>query len=570
MERLRRYISDIKSGRVKSGEWTKLAVARFERDLERSKTDPAFPYRFSVKKAWQFISFTENLKQYKDQWRGKPIHLEPWQVFVLGNIYGWINKETGLRRFRKAFIFVGRKNGKSTMVSSCLLYDALFTAGGEAYAAATKRDQSRIILDNCVEMIKQDKALSEQFQYYRSSKVLVNDEMASKIVALSRETDKMDGLNPSVVVCDEVAAMKDYSMIKVLSSGQYSRPEPLLIEITSGSDDTNSAGAQEAEASRQILAGSVEDDTFFTVLYTLDDGDDWKDPTCWIKANPNLGVTVFQDKLEHARDEALIKPEMEAEFRVKNCCSFISPVTAWISEKAWAKARENARGDKPDFSKCLCIGAIDLSMRVDFTVFTLCFYDIKTGLRWLEHKIYIPEEQIEVKNGKDSPLIKDWIAKGYIKATVGASVDYNVMFDDVKEALAKYNIKEILFDPWNSGSLQTEIGSLCDLVEIKQSIKSISPMAKDFEALVYDAKIADDNPVMAWMLSNTEIYKDPNGNIKPQKRGGKNSRKHIDAVITSLMAVGRLKQLEDNGELDTRTAEEIQRDMEKAFSDIDY
>lgn len=572
MERFVKYLEDVENNRILTCEWVKLAVRRFRDDQIRSKNnDPNFPYQFNVQKAWEFISFAESMKQYKDIWKGLPLKLENWQVFILGNLYGWEHKETHLRRFRKCFIFVARKNGKTMMVSPALLFDCLFTPGGEAYCAATKRDQSKIVLENCREMMKQSQVLSDQLLYYRSTKVIVNEEQASKIVALSRDSDKLDGINPSVVVCDEVAAMKDYSMIKILSSGQYSRPEPLMIEITSGSDDVNSAGAQEVEASKRILTRSYNDETYFTVLYTLDEGDDWKNPNVWIKANPNLGVSVFMDKLIAARDEALIKPEMEAEFRVKNCCQFISPVTAWISANAWGKVVENAQHYPfpSDLSDCVCVGAVDLSQRVDFTSYSLYWYQPSTGMYWTRHKIYIPSEQVEPKCGTDTPLVRHWIEKGIVTATPGAVVNYSIMIADIKEDIEKYNPKEILYDPWNAGQLISEISPFVDLVECKQNLMSLSPMAKDWEQTVIEGKIVDDNPCVSWQVTNTDCYRDPNGNIKPVKRGGKKSTKHIDTVVSSVMCLGRLKQMERDGQFDFRSMEEIMADMERELDGIE-
>ena len=166
-------------------------------------------------------------------------------------------------------------------------------------------------------------------------------------------------------------------------------------------------------------------------------------------------------------------------------------------------------------------------------------------------------------------MIRKWIEQGFITPTKGPIIDYTVIFSDIEADLEKYNVKEILFDPWNAATLVSEIGPLVDLVEVAQSMKAISPMAKDFEAAVIDHQIVDDNPVMAWMNSNCEIYKDANGNIKPVKSGGKASNKRIDGMITSVMCLGRIKQLLDSGAIETRTAAEIRTDMENRFADLD-
>lgn len=571
MNRLNEYINWVRKNPGKCSKWVRLAVDRFESDLEHAGTDD-FPYIFNESKAELFINFTELLKQYKDQWAGVPLHLEPWQVFIFANIYGWVHRDTGLRRFRKAFVFVARKNGKSTMVSSVLLFDLLFTPGAEGYCAATRRDQSKIVWESVREMIRQHEDLRDMLRIFNSTTTIVNPNNAGKITALSSESDKFDGLNPSACTIDEVAAMKDYNIIQVLQSGTGSRPEPLIFEITSGSDNTNSAGAQEFERSQKILEGVYADESFFCILYTLDKGDDWRNPSCWIKANPNLGISVNVERMKALCTEAQQNPSLEAEFRIKNLGQFLSPVTAWIPAQKWQVCRDNGRKYKLnyDIKNCIAIGAVDMSQRVDFTSFDVVIYHIPSGMFYAKHHFYIPSEQVQDKCKSDSPLVYKWIEQGYINATPGAVVNYNAMFDDIRAAIEEYGVTEILFDPWNAGQLIDQISSLCDLVEVKQNMQSISPMAKDYEAAIIDGKIVDDNPVMAWMVSNCDIYRDPNGNIKPVKHGGKDSPLHIDGVVTSLMALGRIKALLDGGYIDLRSPDEIRKEMEKSLKSIEW
>lgn len=570
MKRFYQYINDVNSKKILTNQYVKLAVKRFEKDFKASK-DPNYPYYFDEKAAQRFIDFTEILKLYKDKWAGQPLHLEPWQVFILGNIYGWKKKADNLRRFRKAFIFVGRKNGKTVLVSSSLLYDVLTTPGGEAYCAATRREQSKICFDNVKEMVKQNPGLSERLQLYASTTRIVNHHNSSFISALSSQYSTFDGLNPSCVVIDEVSAMKDYNIIKVLQSGQYSRPEPLMLEITSGSDDIYSAGAQEFDRSIKILEGSYEDDTYFCILYCLDKGDDWKDPKKYIKANPNLEVSITLDALIKARDEAIQQPSMEGEFRTKNLGMFVSPINTWIPHNTWLNNISNAKTYKlpEDTTSCAIIGAVDLSQRNDFSTYTLYFYDLNQKKYFARHHFYFPEEMIDTKMKHDSPMIRKWIELGYITPTKGPIIDYTAIFNDIKKDLEKYSVREILFDPWNAATLVSEIGPLVDLVEVAQSMKAISPMAKDFEAAIIDHQIVDDNPVTAWMNSNCEVYRDANGNIKPVKQGGPSSTKRIDGIVTSVMCLGRIKQLLDNGEIDTRTPEEIRADMEARLAELE-
>lgn len=573
MNRVEEYIQFVHEHPQLCGKWVKLAVKRFESDLKRQGTD-AFPYVYDERKASIFVRFTELLKQYKDVWAGQRLHLEPWQVFIFANVYGWVHKDTGLRRFRKAFVYVCRKNGKSTMVASVLLNDLLRTAGGEAYCAAVKRDQAKIVWSNVEQMVRQNADLKELVSVYKSSSTITCDMKASKLTALASESDSLDGLNPSAASIDELAAMKNYDLIQVLQSGTVSRPEPLLFEITSGSTNPRSAGAMEFDRAAKILDGVYEDNSFFCIMYKIDKGDNWMNEKNWAKANPNLGVSVRLDSLRSQCLEARQNPMLEAEFRTKNCGEFLSSEFGWISHTRWEVCMKNVK-KYPEYSQlrpedCVAVGAVDLSKRLDFTAFDVCIYHIPTGMFYLKHHFFIPEEQIEDKCKTDSPLIRKWISQGYITATPGGVVNYGMMFDNIRDCIEKYKIEDILYDPWNAGRLIDEIGPLCNLIEIRQNLQNLSPMAKDFESAVVKGEIVDDNPVMSWMISNCDVYKDQSENIKPVKHGGKDSTLHIDGVITSLMALGRIRSMLDAGYIDNRSAEEIEADMEKRLSSIEY
>lgn len=576
MKRFTNYVNWVEKHPTLTCENVKLAIARHRRDIKRSREDPSFPYRFDRTRAQKFIDFCETLKQYKDRFAGQPLVLQPWQVFIFGSIYGWVRKDNGMRRFRKAFIFVARKNGKSTMMSPVLLWDILTVAGSEGYVAATKRDQAKIVYESVCKMIDQNPGLSKRLRQFRSTSTVVCSKTAGKIAALSSEYKTFDGLNPSCVVIDEVAAMEDYSIIQVLQSGTGARPEPLIFEITSGSDNTESAGHEEFERSEKILRQIYDDDTFFSMLFTLDDGDDWKDPSKWIKSNPNLGISVYPETLQNHCNEAQQNYRLEGEFRIKELCQFISPITSWISFNAWKNCIDNAHNlpaiPSLNMNECVAVGAIDLSMRIDFTSFMIMIYHIPSGKFYAEHHFYIPEEQVEDKCKRDSASVWKWVEQGYIKATSGSIVDYTAMFADCKDAIERLGVKEILYDPWNAGQLIDEVGPFCDLVEVKQTMKNLSPYAKDYEAAVINGDVVDGNPVMRWMVSNCDIYTDPNGNIKPVKHGatGSKSPVHIDGIVTSLMALGRIKTLIDGGYVDIRSPEEIEKDMERRLASIEY
>lgn len=572
VERAFQYCEDVEKGRIKTNQYVKLAVKRFRSDIKKSEKEDSDFY-FDVNAANHIIAFAEATKQYNDKWRGKLLHLEPWQCFIFANVYGWKQRENGLRRFRKAYIQVGRKAGKSTMTAVLLLYDLLTTNGAQAYCACTKRDTAKIIFNCCKQAVLQNEALQKRLHIYNSTSRITNEGKAGFLEALAADPDRMDGLNPSVCCIDEIGSMSNFDIVKRLQSGQGSRPEPLIFEIGSATDDMYSAGRQEFERADKILKGTAFDDTFFCIMYCLDEKDNWTDETNYIKANPNLGVSMSAEFLHNLKVEAVQQPGLEGEFRTRNLGQWVSPINVWIPYQTWNNCIENTKTyalSEEEKKNCLIIGSIDLSKRYDFSVYTLYFFSPKQKRYFAEHKMYFPEEQIENKMQHDSPMIRKWIEQGYITPTKGSIIDYNAIFKDIKEDLEKYDIREILYDPYNAATLMTEIGPLVDLVEVQQNMKNMSPMAKDWEAAVINKEIVDGNPVMKWMVSCCAVYKDPNDNIKPVKDGDRSGSKRIDAVITSVMCFGRIKNLMDNGEYDSRSPEEIQAEMERRLANLEY
>ena len=556
-ERALRYVNEVSEGKILVSRLVKLAVDRFKRDIERQNTKE-FPYHFDSNASDRFIMFAESTKLYSDKWAGKFLHLEDWQCFIFANVYGW-KKSDGRRRFRKAFLQVARKNGKSSMLSVVLLWDLMMVNGSQCYAGATKRDQSRILFRSLKQTIKQNSALSRRLKIYESTSRITNEPKGGFFEALASDNDRLDGLNPSCAVIDEIGSQKNMALVNVIESGMVSRPEPLLWEIGSATDNMYSAGKQEHDRAKKILEGVEEDESFFCIVYELDENDDWTDESLYKKANPNLGITVDAEILHNMKVQALSNASYEGELRTKCLGQYITPITAWIQPQVWNVIVDNT--NKYTFNKqkpYFAVGAVDLSKRNDLTAFTVCLY--QDSHYFLIHKAYFPLEMMEEKMKHDNEMWRKWTDQGILTATIGSVVDYKVMFKDIRELCDEYKIDHILFDPYNSNSLVTELQDNFDLVEVPQNIKNLSPFTKRFEEEVYKGSIVDSNPLMRWEMSNAEVYRDANDNLKVVKPKVKESSKRIDHVITSLMCIGRIGSLLDNDEIDLRTDEEISND----------
>ena len=543
-EPYKQYIYDVIHNNVLVCKYVKQAVKRHTSDLKKSK-DKDYPFYFDETEPEKIVKFASLLQHYEGEFNGKPIILEPWQEFIVYMLYGWKKKSDKTRRFNKGFVFVARKNGKTTLASVLMLYALFAEAGAGVYSIATKKDQAAISFNKIKEFVKRNPNIKSLVNIFYST--ITYERSASKLEALSSEHDTLDGLNPSFVLADEVAQYKNSKLIDVMQSGMYARKEPMLLEITTGSESLSSIGFQEFERSQKVLNGIIEDDNFFCVLYTLDDSDNWKNEKNYIKANPNLGVTVSLDSLVRAKKEAEIAPYKEAEFKVKNLNLFENVTQSWISDKKAITAMENYRKysiNKRDLKDIPCFGAVDLSKRLDFTSYTLFWYLEDIDKYVAKHCLYIPSSQIEEKLKKDSPMIRAWINEGWIKAVEGETIDYQYLVNDIKEDLKHYKIFEVAYDP----ALSNYFVSLCDkdipelnIVSTPPNRLTMGPFNVDYEEMVVSEKLCDNNPVWRWMLSNCTIQVGSTGLVHLEKIEDRKTSRRIDVVVTSSIAHGRLQ-----------------------------
>src|SRR5512139_1249755 len=287
------YIDDVVAGRVVACHWVQAACQRHVDDLKHGAERGL---HFDREAAEHVLKFFTILKHSKGEWAGRPLVLEPWQQFLIWTLFGW-KRADGTRRFRTAYIEVARKNGKSTIGAGVGLY--LLAAdgepGAEIYSAATKRDQARITHLEAVRMVKASPMLRKRIRTFRDN--LNIEGTASKFEPLGADADTLDGLNIHGAIIDEIHAHKTREVWDKLDTGTGARRQPLMFGITTAGYDRQSLCWTLNEYSKKVLDGVIEDDTFFALIYTLDDGDDWQDETTWIKANPNLKVSKKNDDL---------------------------------------------------------------------------------------------------------------------------------------------------------------------------------------------------------------------------------------------------------------------------------
>ena len=457
--------------------------------------------------------------------------MEPWQHFILWNIFGWKNAD-GTRRFRYVYVEIARKNGKTALSAGIGLY--MLFADGEArpevYSAATVKDQAKICFSDAVEIVK-NTDLKNYLDTYRNS--IVYEMKGGMMKPLSSDYGTHDGLNPSCGIIDEFHAHKDSGMFDVIKSAFGARRQPLMFIITTAGFNKNGACYAYRENVIKILRGINQDDTLFGIIYTLDSKEEWDNPKMWIKSNPNLGVSVSVDYLADQVQDAKNRPEAVRNVMTKNVNLWVDAEKTWILDDAWMRCCGTT--DPESLKGCACWGGLDLSNVSDITAFVLIFHE--NDMFQLLPFFWIPEEKMLEKIKKENINYDLWVQAGYVKVTPGNVVDYDFVKADILQIIEVYDFQSTAYDRWNSSQtiidLQNE-GMECN--PFGQGYGSMGAPTKEFEKLVLTEKIEHfGNPVLRWMLASTVVKTDPAGNIKPDKE---KSVQKIDGIVAGIMALG--------------------------------
>ena len=530
------YVAGVISGRLPSCRMVVLACQRYLDDWKRE--DLYFDWK-AVKK---FVAFSSSLKHFKGEFAGRPIDLEPWQIFIVANVFGWKKKATGKRRYTYADVFVPRKNGKTTFAAVLALYCMMLDgeSGAEVYAAAVDREQARICFEASKELISVS-MFSRLVKTYTSS--LVYQKTASSYKPLSKETKNKDGLNPSCAVCDERHAWQTNEIFEVLKTGIGARSQPLIFSISTAGNDTSLPYFSDIKFLKEVMLGIKEKDNHFIMLYTPDDEDAWDDPITWHKVNPNYGVSLSPTYMENEYLEAKQKGgTVLAAFCTKNLNKWVDAPTVWIAD-------DTVKENNHDLDESLlegeeCYIGIDIASKTDLTCASFFFPKYKA----FKYLFIIPEGKvIELEDRVD---YRRWAEQGWVTVAPGKVIDEEWYLERLKIELDKYNIKCIAYDPWGMWNMIQKFGRYQEvLLEYQQSIRYMSVPTKWFESAVLKSELNFmHNPILRWNMQNVVIYTDPNANIKLDKA---RSRNKIDGVVATVNAVGGWlnKTTGDTGEI---------------------
>ena len=499
-------------------------------------------------KAAHAVGFFGYLHHSKGEWGGQVFQLAPWQKFIFGSVYGWKRKD-GTRRFRVVYLELPRKQGKSTLLAGAGLYGLIADRepGAEIYAAATRKEQAMIIFEEARRMVRSSPELRSHVGIFKSN--LSVDRTASKFEPLSADDRTLDGLNPHVVLIDELHKHKSRGVLDVLDTALGARRQPLLWMITTAGDDApETVYAAENDYAIKVLQRVLTDDTAFAFIATIDEGDRWDDPKAWAKANPNLGISVKIDDMRRQARKAKNSPAAQTEFKRLRLNVRTASVDREIDMDIWWKNSLRPRGMLPgaynrEVTERLrgrrFFGGLDLSSKVDLTAWVKLFPPVETDERWTAiARFWMPGDTVADKQDRDRVQYQRWIDEGWIEPTVGNVIDHNEIAIAVVEDCRNYRAASIAYDPWNA--TQLAVGLLSQgypMVEFIQGIRSYTAPCKEQEALLLGTRIDHgDNPVLAWMASNLRTQRDKNENRMPTKI---KSIGRIDGVVALIMAIGR-------------------------------
>ena len=540
------YIQDVLDRKITVCKWVRLCVERHAKDLKEGSKRGLF---FDNEAAQHTIDFFSFLKHSKGEWAGRIFDLEPWQQFIIWMLFGWKRKD-GNRRFRIAYIEVGRKNGKSTMLAGIGLY--LFFAdgepGAEVYTAATKRDQARITHSEATRMVKKSPSLRKRISIFKDN--LSMEEGAAKFEPLGRDSDSMDGLNIQAAIIDELHAHKTRDVWDVIETATGSRRQPMILTSTTAGFNRQTICYEQHSYTEKILEGVIKDDTYFGIIFTVDEGDNWEDESCWIKANPNLGVCVKVDDLRRKAQKAKEMPSALNAFLRLHLDTWTQAETRWLPIDRWNECGFSVDADGLRGRRCY--GGLDLSSTIDITAFLLVFPPEKEGDKYQALcRFWVPQDNITVRSRRDRVPYEAWLREGYISATPGAAIDYNFIISQIDEDARNYDLQEIAFDRWGASRVYQQLEDMgMTVIQFGQGYKSMNPPAKELEKMILTKEIAHGgNPVLTWMASNVVIKHDPADMIKPDKS---KSIEKIDGITALLMALDRATKHEGPSVYDDR------------------
>ncbi len=534
-QHVQEYINGVQRGTIVASRLVKLAVRRHLADLEKARVGKRWSYRFVPQYANNAIDFLQLCPQSKGEWAGQPLKLEPWQKFIVWSLFGWRRKKDKTRRFRKAFISVARKNGKSTFCAAIGLLLAMFDepmeGGAEVYVVATKEDQARIVHEEAKRMVRRSLALSKRGEIFTKAITFAANDGVFK--PLGSDSDQ-SGYNPHGVIKDELHAWRERhrNLHDEMSTGGAARKQPLELIITTAGDDRSLIWKEELEYATRVLE-SVDtrvnvSDTLFAFVASLDPEDDPYNEKNWPKANPNLGVSVKVDYLRDKAREAKFKPSAHNAFMRYHANVETTSHERAIIPEVWMACPS----DMADFRNADAVfGAIDLGRSDDFAAIGL--------VAQFEEEIHLRGESYTCQERCKELLTADvaaWIREGFLIEHKGNQVDFTAIEDRVVELSRDLGcVTNWAVDPTFAGQLGQRLLNVhgIPIYEFIQTPRCYNEPIRKFTRAVKAGQVHHvGDPCMGWQARNLTIKRNNRDEWMPDKGVG---WQKIDLMVALLM-----------------------------------
>jgi phage terminase large subunit-like protein len=525
-------IADTK--RRKYGKWIRLAARRFLRDLKRARSKSP-PFVFSATRANHACRFVERLPHVEGVWSSPTITLQPFQTFVLVQLFGFRNQDGG-RRFTTLLFAVARKNAKSTLAAAVALYVYCFEPepGPQLYSAATTGAQARIVWGVAKRMIERRSDLASAFDLEVFANSIVRYSTQGTFKPINSKASTQDGLSPSCLIFDELHAQRSHDLRNVLASAAGARSNPLTIYATTEGYESPGPWPEERAFAQSVLRGVVDADHYLALIFAVDERDDDFDNSKWIKANPLLEANpVLKVAIERNALEAKAKPGAYSEFRIKRLNRRAESAEAWVNLSKWRKCAGAVNLDELQGAECWA--AFDLASTTDMTAWRLLW--LVDDVYYTAGRYWVPTDAVRQRTERNSVPYAGWVQAGNITQTDGDVTDYDIVVRDILEDFARFSPKAVAYDPWNAAQIANKLTSEgMPLQAFRQGPASYQPAMQAFERAYTAGRLRHGgDPVLTWNIANLVPRSDANMNLAPDR---KRSADKIDGAVALLMSFG--------------------------------
>ena len=499
-------------------------------------------FRFNEAKAARAVEFfAQFLKHQKGLKAGEAFELLEWQTNLLATVFGWVDEE-GRRRYRRVWLEIPRKNGKSTLSSGLGLF-LLFGDGeqsAEVVSAAGDREQAGIVFDVAKGMVQGDPMLSKLAKVLRRE--IRYERTNSVFRVISSDAGTKHGMNLSGLIADEVHVWPNRDLFDTLHTSMGARSQPLSVCITTAGHSRTSIAWEQHDYALKVRDGTIRDARFLPVVYAAPEGSDWTKPETWEAANPSLGVSISREYLEQECQRAQEVPGYVNTFLRLHLNVWTEQDTRWLPMEAWDAAGEaKIEVEKLDGRECWV--GVDLGSTQDTTAVVAVFPESDGGVTVLPW-FFLPKDNVEARERRDRLPYRAWSHEGFIDLTPGVVTDYAFVESRILELLERYRVREVTLDRWNATDISNRLAQAgAPVTWMGQGYRSLSGPSKRLEELVLSGKLRHGgHPILRAQASQVRVESDPAGNIKPTKKttGSRQNAERIDGIVALVMGLGRV------------------------------